>query len=770
MKITKERFLLMVVAMLAIAGLLAWQFYDAGAQNLGSADTGYLIFTAAIILCLLRLEAYTPALAVVYASSLLFCFFYLFIAPFEAPVVMALFFWPALLWHKKRIEFTHLAWIGVALVWLSWKILGRPAILILLMPTCQILAIRLTSGVRVRFSRDGANMAANMSYKQRRAMAGNSSITPDWWETIRPDVESFPLRVLEVWQNITGNSPRDGSDGDILDIKLLRLQNAGKMSQAFTSIKKRDENFAADTFTRRVEKTFWKVQNALYDQKIEGIQHLVSDALYEQFKRHVEEQVEAGIRFKYDKMVVYDVRIAQVNCDNTFDVIHVFIRASSADSLIDLETSEIIAENDENHRFSEYWTFIRRPDAKTLQKPGLLEGSCPNCGTPLEIGQATVCGTCNSFIRSGFYDWVLAQITQASEWEYSEPSLINDWKLMKTYDADFNTQQIEDRGGVIFWMQRLAERSCSVDPIRRFATSAFCELYMEKQSETSSIGTTYMENVALGSVKLKGFKFTKYWTSIYVLVVWSGVPVLRNAAGKVLGDKRINRVIREVFVLGRRHGVKTIVQNTLSSAHCPGCGGPLSSTFAIACNYCNEVLNEGSNAWILEKIMPEDDPEYLNMLASRKTQTEEVEEDSVRSARDVITVMAQLLLADGKIELAEMGLLEKIAETYGLRESDLNSIIYSLQQGQVYIPAPANNREAWSLLLSATRMALADDELLPSEERELEILGQHIGYSKADVQRAVKSERMRMFAEKQEKNRETNLARFRAELKRPPEN
>ncbi len=148
------------------------------------------------------------------------------------------------------------------------------------------------------------------------------------------------------------------------------------------------------------------------------------------------------------------------------------------------------------------------------------------------------------------------------------------------------------------------------------------------------------------------------------------------------------------------------------------------------------------------------------------------EDDSVRSARDVVTIMAQLLLADGKTEVAEIALLEKIAATYGMKQEDLNSIIWNLKQGEVYIPAPDCSKEAWNLLLSATRMALADDVLTPSEERELEILAQHLGYGKTDVQRAIKAEKTRKFTEEQEAQRRANIAKLNTSLSQnsSPEN
>jgi uncharacterized Zn finger protein (UPF0148 family) len=759
MKITRERFMLFVLAMVIVAGLLAWQI-PAGKPGSNSADIEYLIITSILIMISVRFEAFTVALAIGYGSSLLFCFFYLFIAPFEAPIMLALFFIPALLWQKKRIGCLQLGLAGAILVWLSWKILDRPAILVLLMPTCQILAIRMTSSVHNRYSREERDAGTNLSLRQRQQIRGKDlNLENDWWEIIRPEVEAFPERIKELWRDYTGESPhRHLGDDSVLDLDLLQLQNAAIMSGALTSIKKRDEKFATDMFLKRVEQTFWKIQNSCYSQKLEPVQSLISDALFEQFLCQVEEQKAAGIRYKHNRMTIYDTRLAQVNCDNSFDVIHVFIRASSADAIIDLSSGETIAENEEKRKFCEYWTFIRRPSAKTLSHAGLLEGSCPNCSTPLQIGQSTVCPTCRSYIRSGFYDWVLSQITQACEWEYYEPSRIPDWRNLKAIDPDFTLHQIEDRSSVIFWMLRRAERSGSVEPIQRFATEAFCHYYSLDKSDKDF---NYMENINLASVTVKGLKLTRFWDSIFILLVWSGIPTRLDKNGKVIEERRSSRIMREVMILGRRHGVKTSQNNTLSSAHCPACGGPLTSTFAIACSYCNSILNEGSNSWILEKMTNEEDPAYQEILKKKPEHTADSEEDeATRSARDVITVMAQLLLADGKVEVSEMTLLEKIAERYGMPEADLNLIVWSLKQGQIYIPAPADVKEAWSLLQAAARMALADDQLSPEEEYSLNILAQHLGYSQADVQRAIKAEEKRRFSESKKAAYEAAKARL----------
>lgn len=735
--------------MFILAGGLAWYLNPVDGQLSDSAEVTFLAVYFVLTFYLLSNEFVIPGIAIAYGGSLLFCFFYIFIAPFEAPLVMLAFFLPAVLWQRRKIGFLLLSAIGIALCLFSWKVLGRPAIVLLLFPTCQLLAARLSTQVFSRYSKEATDIGYFLSRRQRERRGEKFNESSDWWEDyVRPELDAIPKRITEYWQEMLGNAPRtvDGEDS-VLNRNLLHLQNAGMMSKALTDIKKRDDNFASDDFIQRIDRVFWKVQNAWYSQRLEQIQPMVSDALFEQFRCQIEAQESAGIRFQHHNMTIYETRIVQVDTDKNYDAIHIFIRASSADALFDLDTGEELARNEEQRKFCEYWSFIRRPSAKTLKKPGLFEGNCPNCGAPLEIGQATVCAICKSFIRSGNYDWVLAKITQACEWEYYECSLLEDWNKMVASDPNFNVQQIEDRGGVIFWMQRLAERKKSIDPIKRFATEVVCNNYFSQMGGAAVPENGFMESVSLASVKLQGFKLSSFWDRIYVLVVWSGVPVILDRSGKASDQKRMTQNNRNVLILMRKHGVITDLKNTLTSAHCHNCGGPLSSSFSIECNYCGTILNEGTKSWILERITTEKDPEYFKVLQSKMdAKLIDRESPEIRSARDVITVAAQLLLADGKVATEELSLLEKIAKSYGMSEADVNSTIYALQNGQIYIPAPADTRESWSLIQSAAKMALCDNELTPEEERSLIILAQHIGYSQADVKRALKVEVRRKFA------------------------
>lgn len=748
MRLTKNQFLAFVGVMFAVAALIAWQVKSMTAQDPNlSPDLAFLLMLGMVIAVCLRAEFFAGAFWALYGGSLLFCFFYLLIAPLEAPFMLLLFLWPAILLQRKQLGCWGLVGISAALIAFSYKVLGRPALFILLLPTCHVVAMRLATRVQARYSRQEIDQTLTMSQSQREQLGLSQSGTRDWWDLLQAELEAFPERLGGFWSDMLGETPRrDPNEERGPDPKLIQLQNAGLMSKALTDLCRRDPKFASDRFLKRTEETFWKIQRSWYGQAIDPIQPLVGDALFEQFRHQIEGQKASGIRFQDRKMTIFENRIVQVNSNRNFDIIHVFLRASSADALIDLKTGKTIAEEEERRQFSEYWSFLRRPSAKTLEKPGLLEGFCPNCAAPLEIGQATVCKVCNSFIRSGSHDWVLAKITQACEWEYAEPTLLPGWREMTASDPQFTVQQIEDRGGVMFWMLRLAEREKRNEPLRRYATEEWCEQFI-KRGGSLSRGWNYMDSIALGSVSIKGFRLDADWDRLFLLVVWSGIPVQLDGKGNALPGRRIPRLIRDVFVLVRKHGQTTDERTTLSSAHCPGCGAPLASTFSISCGYCNIILNEGTAGWILERLTNEGDPEYVE-LRSRKVETGQTspeESGERRSGIDVLMIMAQVLLADGKIDEREMKLLREMADRYKIPPKRLDEIILSLQQGEIHIPAPSGQTQAWSLLEAAARMALSDNELTSEEEETLNRLAQFLGYSKTDVQRAIKKEQKRQF-------------------------
>jgi tellurite resistance protein len=81
----------------------------------------------------------------------------------------------------------------------------------------------------------------------------------------------------------------------------------------------------------------------------------------------------------------------------------------------------------------------------------------------------------------------------------------------------------------------------------------------------------------------------------------------------------------------------------------------------VKCRYCDTVLNDGSE-WILERVLPENSREYAAVRSQKTQAAREVgrqiaksrETEAVRlTGREVVTIAACVMMADGKIEPAE---------------------------------------------------------------------------------------------------------------------
>jgi len=666
---------------------------------------------------------------------------------------------PVFLWHQNRVSNIGLALIALILILISWYFLQKPMVFLLMMPMCHLFAIRANNALQSRYSEGHVRVLSRLSSTQQKKINPNHSIFKyELWEIIGPEIDA----LVDSWskvQNITaGNFPAEHVEvtvrkrSNAVLSSMLEIQSKEDLAISLAELQKRDQAFHRGQFIHKFRDAFQKIYDACFNHEIEKIQVMVSDALFEQFRCRVDEQKDAGVKFHCPQVQIEDVALSRLEADGQFDEIHLMVTGYAVEEAVDMLTGETLNAENKTQRINEFWSYIRRPSARTLSKPGLMEGSCPNCGAPIQVGQATVCPVCSSFIRSGNFDWVLSKITQACEWEYANPRLVPGWNELNASDEHFSIHQIEDRCAVIFWMIRLMERQRNMKPLLRFATEKCCETF---GFAFKGVSYTYFENVSFASAILKAIVLNDDCERIYLQVVWSGIPVTCTAEGRQPQLHRFVRPKKDIFVLVRRPGEKTNANNTLSSAHCRQCGGPLTSNFAINCEFCNTLLNDGSE-WLLEKIIHDQSLEYNAVLSQKRKLIQKVvnevtkakgDEKIIRSGRDVLALGAQMLLADGKIDDREMKFLKELAERYAMPSENLQGIIESVKSGELFIPVTATIMEKHSLMEAAARMALIDGEISPEEMQYLETLASRFGYISSDLNMLIKREERRMDKE-----------------------
>ncbi len=684
-----------------------------------------------------------------YASSIFFTLFSMFISPINALVNIIIYFVPVLLWHQKKLKTWIFILLSLTLAGISIAYFQKIGSFLLLLPTLHLIAIRANNSLKSRYAGDSKRIHTQLSSTQRQQIKGSIfGKNFDWWAIVEPELDA----LLESWSKVYSTTRGVGySSGErSLEDSFVSLQNYNELNKAKQTIIGRDPKFSTEKFINRFTRTFKQITTACTNHNIAIIQPMVSDALYEQFKCRVDEQKKAGIKFKLTGIEVLHTEIKRIATNGEFDELHIYVGAVIKETAIDMVTKKTLsADKDTDNIVHELWTFIRRSTAKTLERGGLAENQCPNCGNPIKIGQATLCSACNSYIRSGNFDWVLSQITQSGEWSYSNPNLLANWKQLNEQDKHLAIQQIEDKAAVIFWMLKSAELSRNSEALLRYATPE-CNELLNKFLFASKVKYNCNESISLGGVSLKGVAIRGDNAQLYLLITWSGIPVRFDEKGRVPTVHRFVKPYRDVFVLTRKLAAKTKVENTLSSAHCFNCGGPLTSSFDAKCSYCSTVLNDGTE-WILDKILKENNSEYQMVMQKAPSfskfkksaaNTKKTDDKSfvspdlpIRSGHEMIAIAASIMVADGVIDDAEMDLLKKVGKKYRMPETTVMGILESVKLGE-FPPVDSlcrDHDEIIALVDMAIEMALADGEICPKEKEAIITFAKNFNYIEADI-------------------------------------
>ena len=396
------------------------------------------------------------------------------------------------------------------------------------------------------------------------------------------------------------------SNGDIMQDMFSSSQKEDK--SALGSIKSKDPDFSEKGFCARAKKAFLLIQKAWSDRDISKAEAFIADGTYEQFLIQLDFMKQEHILDVMENLTIKDSYILGFESDGNIDSIFLAITASGKNYKINDQTRKFIEGNKKEEEFTEIWTFIRRTGAKTLGKPGLIEGYCPNCGTKIQIGRHTNCSSCGCLLRSGQHDWILSNITQDCEWIRRNNNLIPGVKKYIAFDNGFNVQHIEDRASMMFWRKISADRQGNITPLRKIAVDKY---YTKIEKEYSAPkGYDYFDNCAIGSIRVLAVDADKNANEDYCYVefLWNGLPKSSNDKNPTFISKIKNLFVKKknsnsVFVLKRKRGVMTDTKTGLCAAPCPNCGAMESNSSNNECEYCGAVMNDGNRDWVLEDIL-----------------------------------------------------------------------------------------------------------------------------------------------------------------------
>lgn len=181
-------------------------------------------------------------------------------------------------------------------------------------------------------------------------------------------------------------------------------------------LRQRDPGFTRQAFAKRVGEMYVQMQQAWQAKQWAPMRALMTDALFSQFNRQMQEYINRHRTNYVEGIRVLSVEITDYRQDAVNDVLTVLLETRIIDYVTDDDTGALISGSRDKELFMTYeWTLVRSKLAKTRRADEAEWTQCPNCGAPVSLSQSGQCEYCGSVLTSGAYDWVVSAIRGISQ-------------------------------------------------------------------------------------------------------------------------------------------------------------------------------------------------------------------------------------------------------------------------------------------------------------------------------------------------------------------
>lgn len=182
------------------------------------------------------------------------------------------------------------------------------------------------------------------------------------------------------------------------------------------ALREKDPNFNEQALLEQIGNMYIQMQDAWQSKDWEPMRAFMTDSLFNQMGRQLEELKSRGLTNCVDRIAVLDSFISRYYQQNGEDVLVVRLSTRICDYTVKDATGELVRGSRTKELFMTYdWTLTRGADVKTLDKAQMTKVNCPNCGAPLSIKESGRCDYCGTVVTLTEHDWVLSSIKGISQ-------------------------------------------------------------------------------------------------------------------------------------------------------------------------------------------------------------------------------------------------------------------------------------------------------------------------------------------------------------------
>ena len=181
-------------------------------------------------------------------------------------------------------------------------------------------------------------------------------------------------------------------------------------------LRQKDPLFNEQAFLEKAGNNYVRMQNAWQSGDWTPMRAIMTDALYQQMGRQLDELKRAGLTNHVDRIAVLNASIRRYAQEGDNDVLVVRLATRICDYTTNNQTGQLVRGDPKKELFMTYdWKLIRQKDRRTQAQAGMTAVSCPNCGAPLEINHTGQCPYCSTVVTLQDHDWALSQIRGISQ-------------------------------------------------------------------------------------------------------------------------------------------------------------------------------------------------------------------------------------------------------------------------------------------------------------------------------------------------------------------
>jgi predicted lipid-binding transport protein (Tim44 family) len=384
---------------------------------------------------------------------------------------------------------------------------------------------------------------------------------------------------------------------------------------AIVALRALDPGFEMESFLQRAEMTFFLVKRGVQKNDAAAIRPYLNDAVFNAVSQGIAQSKAQHRHTLLESLNVRGLALEDAQCNPQgqsivvhFDLVY---RAKTLD-----DANQTMADEGQDQRHAERWTFGRGPAARTAVNGGVIAARCPACGAELRLALDGTCAHCKASVTNGSVDWVVVDVQPAAYVGYSAdsslgvaaPSIPEGVAVLTAADKDFSLGVFEGRVKTAFLALQDAWCKQNLDAGRAFMSpGAYFTWSAQLETMAAEGRRNVMENVSVSAIQPVRIIHGRVFDDLTVRISAAAADFEIDQNGKIVFGDRSVEPFMEDWTFQRSVGVATSNKPGTLENTCPSCGAPVSLTQIGECRYCKAAVTSGKFDWVVSRIDQEDE-------------------------------------------------------------------------------------------------------------------------------------------------------------------